>query len=230
VGRKKAEEHAHSESWLVSYCDMISLLVTFFLMMMTFSSSEKGDVREAGVGILAARGGIWKNPIMFPEQVDVDPQVVSAIARDLGALVGGDGETQTSSVKPIIDGFTIGFDLDASFAPGSAEPTAALRANVIKLGAILERYDRLIVFEGFTDDKFEPSVQYPTETAVSIARARAGARILLENSLVPPDRVQIAGIGKLRPRAPNETALGRHSNRRVEVRVVSLAKPRPLGG
>ena len=34
---------------------------------------------------------------------------------------------------------------------------------------------------------------------------------------------QIAGLGPIRPRAPNDTPLGRTSNRRVEVRVVSLA-------
>ena len=48
MAKKKPEEPAHSESWLVSYCDMISLLVTFFLMMMTFSTKEKFDVKEAG--------------------------------------------------------------------------------------------------------------------------------------------------------------------------------------
>src|SRR6187397_2286014 len=53
--KKKPEEHSHSESWLVSYCDMISLLVTFFLMMMTFSTKDTADVREVGVGLLKGR-------------------------------------------------------------------------------------------------------------------------------------------------------------------------------
>ena len=60
--QKKPEEHGHSESWLVSYCDMISLLVTFFLMMMTFSTKDNMTFKEASLGLLRGRGGIWKNP------------------------------------------------------------------------------------------------------------------------------------------------------------------------
>ena len=56
------------ESWLVSYCDMISLLVTFFLMMMTFSTKEKFDVKETGVGLLRGRGGIWQNDMAIPQK------------------------------------------------------------------------------------------------------------------------------------------------------------------
>ena len=167
--RKKPEEHSHSESWLVSYCDMISLLVTFFLMMMTFSTKDTADVRE-----------------------------------------------QT-------DGFSISFDLASSFAPGSAEPTQALEQNMRTLGSFLQRYTQLVVIEGFTDDRFQPTPQYPDAEAISIARAQAAAKILLQGSLISPEQVQIAGLGPIRPRAQNDSPLGRTSNRRIEVRVVSLA-------
>ena len=64
--KKKPEEHSHGESWLVSYCDLISLLVTFFLMMMTFSSKSTGDLEQ--IGASNDRGWI-PGRIVFAERI-----------------------------------------------------------------------------------------------------------------------------------------------------------------
>ena len=221
--RKKPEEHAHSESWLVSYCDMISLLVTFFLMMMTFSTKDTADVREVGVGLLRGRGGIWNTKLFFPVQDEVDPQTVSAIARDVASASERQETGSRSNVREQVDGFSMSFDLRSSFAPGSAEPTQELLANLRLVGSFLQRYTQLVVVEGFTDDRFQPTPEFPDAEAMSIARAKAAAKVLLESSMIPPEQVQIAGLGMIRPRAPNDTPMGRTSNRRVELRVVSLA-------
>jgi len=221
--RKKPEEHSHSESWLVSYCDMISLLVTFFLMMMTFSTKETADVREVGVGLLRGRGGIWNSKVYMPLHEDIDPQTVSAIARDVAALAENQQPGQGSNVREQTDGISMSFDLASSFAPGSAEPTPALAENMITLGKFLQRYTQLVVIEGFTDDRFQPTPEFPDAESISIARAQAAAKILLGHSQISPEQVQIAGLGPIRARAPNDTPLGRTSNRRVEVRILSLA-------
>jgi chemotaxis protein MotB len=221
--KKKPEEHSHSESWLVSYCDMISLLVTFFLMMMTFSTKESADVREVGVGLLRGRGGIWNTKLYFPVHEEVDPQTVSAIARDVAKLSEDQKDGSRSNVREQTDGFSMSFDLASSFAPGSAVPTAALVQNLRTLGSFLQRYTQLVVLEGFTDDRFQPTPDYPDAQAISVARAQAAAKVLLENSMISPEQVQISGLGPLRPRALNDTPLGRTSNRRIEVRILSLA-------
>jgi len=221
--RKKPEEHAHSESWLVSYCDMISLLVTFFLMMMTFSTNQTADVREVGVGLLKGRGGIWNTKLYFPVHEDVDPQTVGAIARDVAKLSEDQKDGSRSNVREQTDGFSMSFDLASSFAPGSAVPTAALVKNLKTLGGFLQRYTQLVVIEGFTDDRFQPTPEFPDAESISIARAQAAAKALLEGSTISPEQVQIAGLGPIRPRAQNDTPLGRTSNRRIEVRILSLA-------
>jgi chemotaxis protein MotB len=225
MAKKKQEEAGHSESWLVSYCDMISLLVTFFLMMMTFSTKDRLDVKETGVGLLHGRGGIWKNMMALPQEHEVEPSVVDALARDLAQLAEAQGEHASSSVQARLDGLTITFDLASSFAPGSAEPRPALREHLVDLARSLERYTHLIVVDGFTDDRFQPTPEFPDANVMGLARAQAAARVMLENSALPPQLVQVAGIGTARPRASNDTPAGRTSNRRVEVRVLALARP-----
>jgi chemotaxis protein MotB len=224
MAKKKQEEHAHAESWLVSYCDMISLLVTFFLMMMTFSTKDHFDVKEAGVGLLRGRGGIWQNSLAIPQQHDVDPSIVDSLARDLAAQSQEQNSDPDTSIKGQFDGFTMSFDMRSSFAPGSADVNAALQENLITLASALQRYTHLIVVEGFTDDRFQPTPEFPDAETLSLARAKNAARVMLEQSLLPPELVQVAGIGNARARASNDSPTGRTSNRRVEVRVLALAR------
>jgi chemotaxis protein MotB len=230
MAKKKQDEPGHSESWLVSYCDMISLLVTFFLMMMTFSTKDQFDVREVGVGLLRGRGGIWQNMMVLPQQHEVEPSVVNALARDLASLAKEQGDDVSTSIREQLDGLTIGFDMAASFAPGSAEVNPRLRRDLRTLAQSLQRYTHLIVVEGFTDTAFQPTPEFPTAEAMGLARAAGAARVMLESSLLAPDLVQIASPGSERPRASNDSPVGRTSNRRVEVRILALAKPEAAPG
>ena len=222
--RKKPEEHSHIESWLVSYCDMISLLVTFFLMMMTFSTNSENDVREAGIGMLRGRGGIWDNSISMPEEVAADPDVREALAQDLAKLCMADENgKQPVSMQGELDGLSLSFDLDSSFAPGSTALTAGMQKNLTVLGKILERSKQLVVVEGFTDSQFLSSQDHPDPESLGIARAEEAARFLLAHSALTRDQIQIASPGMLNPRASNDTVMGRKSNRRVEIHVLARA-------
>lgn len=230
---KKQEEHGHSESWLVSYCDMISLLVTFFLMMMTFSTSNQHNMTEAGIGLLKGRGGVWKNSLAFPAESTIDIAQLGIFAREVCALMSTMGGGQPMTVKPIQDGFTIGFDLGSSFAPGSDEVTPQLRQELLHVGRVLSRFGFTIVVEGYTDSMFKPTRFYGDDIAMGLSRAREAAAVLLDGCGIPPNRVYVSSFGSLRPRAPNDTPTGRMSNRRVELRVVPTIRrsaPSAAGG
>ena len=80
-----------------------------------------------------------------------------------------------------------------------------------------------LFIEGHTDDRVRPTADHPDAEALSAARAISAARVLVEAGRLPPDLLQIAGRGSERPRRPNDTAVDRTWNRRVEVRLVALA-------
>lgn len=221
---KKQEEHGHSESWLVSYCDMISLLVTFFLMMMTFSTSASGDVKETSIGLLKGRGGVWKNKMSAPQESTVDIVQAEALAKEVSRALYPNPGGQPFTVGNILDGFTIGFDSEASFAPGSDAVNRSLKERLLTTARILVRFHFTVVVEGYTDSAFKPTRYYPDDIAMGYSRAREAAAILVDEGRLPADRVQISSQGQLRPRAPNDTAAGRRSNRRVELRILPGGK------
>lgn len=227
--QKKPEEHSHIESWLVSYCDMISLLVTFFLMMMTFSTKDKYDLKEASLGLLRGRGGIWKNPTAFPTQNEIDLLQVEMFAKEIAALVHDKHDEQSMSVKAVTDGFTMSFPVDCAFSPGSDQVRAPLHKHLVEVGRVLARYEFTVVVEGFTDTYFRPTRLYKDDVAMGLARAREGANVMIDECGVRADRVQVSSVGSLRPRVSNDSALGRQSNRRLELRVLPSGRRKSVG-
>ncbi len=78
--------------------------------------------------------------------------------------------------------------------------------------------DRMISIEGHTDTlPVARDSQYPTNWELSSARAASAARYLENRSGVAADRMQVVGHAEHRPTAPNETAEGRATNRRIEI-------------
>lgn len=228
--KKKPEEHAHGESWLVSYCDMISLLVTFFLMMMTFSSKSAGDLQEIGLAVLDGGGGPFDGPRTLPMGERLDRSEVEELARALEEFLSQRGEDELATIKPCIDGFSIGFDLASSFESGSAVPTNTLADNLRELSPILARWSRLVIVEGFVEGDFQPTGEHPDADSLGLDRAAAAADILFASADLPRSRVQLASHGTSKPRAPESSPVGIASNRRIEIKIVSLSPSRePLG-
>jgi len=225
--RKKPEEHSHGESWLVSYCDMISLLVTFFLMMLTFSTKSSDDIREVGLQILGGGGGVLEGRTL-PFGEHLDREAVAGFADDLAQFLDQRGVDESASIRRVKDGFSIGFDVESSFEPGSAVPPAPLVANLRELAPILSHWTQMIVVDGFVEGDFTPSARYADAESLGLARASAAANILLAAAKIPPAHLQIGTAGTSLPRADESTPLGRASNRRIEIRVVSLAAPHKL--
>jgi len=228
--KKKPEEHSHGESWLVSYCDMISLLVTFFLMMMTFSSSSTEDIKEVGIALLSGGGGAFQDSRTLPMGDPVNREAVVGLASDLKAYLERRGVDESSSIRRAKDGFSIGFDLNSSFERGSAVPTAKLVENLRELAPVLARWSRLVVVEGFVEGDYLPSETHPDADSLGLARASAAAEVLLASADIARSGLQIASHGTSRPRADESTEVGRASNRRVEIKILSLAPWRDVRG
>lgn len=226
MGKKKHEvPEGAGEGWLVSYCDMISLLVTFFLMMMTFSTSDKGDVKAIGVGLLKGRGGVFPNLTGFGPPIEIDRSMLENLARDLDLHRAADTERRVV-LDAAVDGLAIEFGSECSFAVGSFEVSATLAAELAKLAPLLAKHDQLVLVEGHTDTSEEES--HDVER-LGLERASEAARVLLASSRLRPDQVQISSLGSTKLRAVEGTALGRKLNRRVALRVLAVTRTHALG-
>ena len=242
--QREDEDGPGAPEWIVTFSDMISLLVTFFVMLMSFSTMEDRQemlittaFSNSGSGVVINLKGHsaveppkddWMRAT-HPRRGGLRPHVrpddeLLENLEEMGQKGGEDYEE--IDFNQALDGLQISFASEASFAPGSAEVPAGLRERLVELAGVLEHYAHLVVVEGFTDTEFEPTAEYPTAEGLSAARASAAARVMADESSLGADVIQVAGLGASRPRETNDTASGRSANRRVEVRVLALSRAR----
>lgn len=245
MAAKEPEQAAGAPDWIVTFADMISLLVTFFILLMTFSTMETYDAFQT-TGNLFGSAGVLRNDTgdTMTEPPDVDMMMAMDAMRgaavphtrpaedlldDLSLQAAKpDDEHATVDLNAVADGILIRYDERASFDPGSAEISPYLDVALRELSTVLEHYPHRIVVEGHTDDSFVPTSRFPSAEIVSLTRAEAVAELLIATSELDPLQVQIAGYGKDRPRDDNDTPEGRRLNRRVEIRILSLSEARAL--
>jgi len=227
--------------WMVTYSDMISLLVTFFILLMTFSSPMNDNNFPIAGGMFGPGGIMDSNGSSAADPPKDDIMSAMDIRRGAGVPHSRPADKLTESseemgqkrdnrvefdLRDVKDGLVLHFDEASSFKPGSAKVNQVLHAKLGELGRVLENYAFLIIIEGFTDTAFNPSPTFPTPQAMASARAYGAARSMLEQSKVSKKMIQIAGLGPEKPLNNNESASDRRLNRRIEVRIVSLSRQR----
>jgi len=78
--------------------------------------------------------------------------------------------------------------------------------------------DWVLRVDGHTDDQSINNEEFGSNWELSTARATSVVQYLIDQGL-PPDRLAAAGFGEWQPLAGNDTAAGRESNRRIELKI-----------
>lgn len=214
-----AEEHGEG-NWLVSYADMMTLLVGFFVILLSFSTMDPEKFEEARKSITAEFGGTYQVPYS-----DLADRIREAIKK-LGI---GD----QLIIKISDAGLEISFRGTVFFDTGSVDLKAEAKPVLDNLLQALnaEQNSLDITVEGHTDDV--PIVHgklYRNNWELSSLRA---CRVLESfiNAGIPKDRLTAVGYGEARPLVPNRDASNESipenqaQNRRVVIRAIRHAEP-----
>ena len=239
--REPDPEPPGAPEWVVTFTDMISLLVTFFVLLMTFSSMEEYDMLRYQSLVQGSRGTLdnFRGPraieLSDPDIISdthpldgaLDPHSRDDIPEERSEFGRADGpNTVEVDLNEIGDGMLVTWDRDAAYRVGALEPNSTLKQALAQVGEVLRHYPHLIVVEPHTANDFVPGRGYATAEDFSMARARAAADYLIEAGGITPERIQLAGYGASRPRSLNDSVTGRMSNRRIELRILAVPRSR----
>lgn len=130
-------------------------------------------------------------------------------------------EAKPPPPDPVVQSNLMTLDGKLVFEAGSAVVTMQGRQSVKSLVPeilirLAQEQDRVLIVGGHTDDVPIKHAPFISNRALSFARASAVAQLLIDSGL-PAQRVVAVGFGASRPRIPNEDAVSRHLNRRVEL-------------
>jgi chemotaxis protein MotB len=236
--RKPPEEEPPkgSPEWIVTFSDVTSLLVTFFVMLLTFSTLEKQNFQKlagslaGGFGVLGPKFKTNKSALMHKDQLRSDrlrdEGVDEPFMRSLDDLEDEVMNLKTKErletelkMDRIEDGLRIRLEGDRLFNPASAELRGEFIPVLKELAEILSYYRNDLVVEGHTDTKFTGTQRYPTGFELAGTMAQKVAEVLITEAQIPSHRVGAASFGASRPIDDNQTPMGRARNRRVEILV-----------
>jgi len=234
--RHEAATHENHERWLLTYADMITLLVAFFIMLYSISNVEKQKLVRFSNGVQASLGvaGGGPSPIgrapdrvgKRPNILQSDPSAAEKIYASVTRLVKQRNLQSEVSVSMDPDGAIIRLASGGMlFEVGTADLKPRTREILDALyGAIAPEVAanriRKIRVEGHTDDAPIRTEHFPSNWQLSTARATNVVQYLAERHPILNARLEAAGCADIRPVASNATPEGRAKNRRVEIRVL----------
>lgn len=217
-------EHENLERWLVTYADLITLLLIFFVVMYSISRADLAKFQQIATSLRAAFNlDVLSAPLPAQSAVtplEQDPRFTAylSVRAQVASLFTRLGlDQQGAEVELTTEGIVIHLSDAVLFPPGQAQ----LRPDALRildgLAAILEPLQTPIRVEGHTDNTPPPSSLYPDNWELSAMRAVNTVRYFTDVANLPPQRFSAAGYGEFRPRASNDTVEGRRKNRRVDI-------------
>jgi chemotaxis protein MotB len=239
--------HGNSERWLLTYADMITLLMAFFIMMYSMSVLNLEKFREVAFSIRSGFGGVLQGggkhlfttppgkrsirQTMKTMNLEVETKAVEQAkkqVKDLAITAGLEGKLEVGQeARGLV--ITVATD-DLLFRRGSADMTGDAVDLLAQVTGMLSAVQSDIGVEGHTCDLPIHSGQFPSNWELSSARASRVVRFLMQHGFAG-ERLSAVGYADTRPREANDTEAHRSRNRRVEIVIMdpSAMKPEDSG-
>ncbi len=240
----------NTDRWLMTYADLITLLLAFFVMMYAISKIDlrkfdkmslhlqgefnagdatrrDGTLTDSGAGVLKiGQLKLVAQRLQSPSFGPVKGRVNMGPSSNINPTSGfselpADSLSQPFTVEMNERGLVIHVMESALFASGQADLGAPARETLDRIAQEIRDLPNQIRVEGHTDDRPITTSRFPSNWELSSARATAVVRYFIDAHALTPDRVSALGYGEFRPLLPNDTPENRAKNRRVDIVILT---------
>ncbi len=228
-----------SGRWLVSYADLITLMMALFLVLYGMSQTDVERYRQLaeafrealngggmparivdpGITEEGAGGEARPNPVNPSEGFPPRTSDAADVASDLSGLLASAGLGNSVSVQNNIEGVMLSLSETLVFEPDSADLKPQATAVLDEISRLLNGIPNDVRVTAYTDDTAPTDPRYATNWELSAARATAIVRYLAANG-ISAERLSATGRGEQDPIFPNTTPANRALNRRAEIAVI----------
>jgi chemotaxis protein MotB len=220
----RQDDHENADRWLLTYADLITLLLGLFVILYTVSKidGEKygrmitalGGIFGRDPAVVVAGSPIFGQPGAAPvesERQQVEKEIASSIPID----------NSTISISQNERGVTVHIMDELLFRSGSADLRPEALSLLADLAAVLKKLPNDIRVEGHTDDIPIHTAMFPSNWHLSVARAVNTAHYMVNTCQLVPERVSVVGYSEYHPLVPNTNEANRSKNRRVDIVIIT---------
>ena len=244
--KKKSRHEEHmSESWLLPYSDLLTLLLALFIVLFAMSSvdSSKFDKISRAFNMAFEGGtGVFQNPSPIPEErltgikgeegtdkekekeknpADMEKEKLSDIQEKMNAYIAENELDEKLNTSLTDGGLLLTIRDNVLFDSGVAEVRKRDESVAREIASLLVMEPpRNIMISGHTDNVPIRNVEFESNWELSVMRAINFMKLLLENDKLDPSLFSANGFGEYKPVVSNETEAGKARNRRVEILIL----------
>jgi len=195
-------EHGGRERWLISYADVVTILLILFIAIA--AQSLKARVEP---------------PLVLPKQVPpkqevkVDPRANLHRVEDRLRARGLDVELE-------VRGLIISIPQAILFQSGDDRLNPSALPVISQIASVLLDIDNKIALVGHADAIPIHNRRFKNNWELSAARSLSLLSLLTAEYGIPESRLSVQSYGTASPKKPNDTETGRAENRRVEILIL----------
>ncbi len=237
VSKIRKEEKADLNAWMVTFGDLLMLLLTFFVLLLTMKNTDQVKAREMFDHILQYSNGkqiefvpiVGGGPSFENGKTKVAPikvkntTVLSSLIDRINGLQAIPVKGGNKNLKELIEitddkrGVKVIIESDRVFKSGSDQIKKESVPMLNAVGKLFRFVENDIIIMGHTDNVPISVKKFPSNWELSVHRALSVLKFLTSNNVgLRAERLATGGFGKISPRFPNDTPKHRAINRRVE--------------
>lgn len=233
------EEQNKTDRYLITYSDLITLLLGLFVILYAISQVDESKFKEIskafsvyfnpnqktpleGPGVLPGNKGNIPDPV----GINSNKKTLDEIKADAETALKKYIDSGSIKVKKTDNGVVLMLPEMLLFNSGKADINASAAPLLDSLAKILSVAEMQITVAGHTDAAPIKTLKYESNWHLSAARAANVGYSLIERGM-PPQSLVVCGYGDQRPISPNTTEEGKMRNRRVEITISNLPSNAP---
>ncbi len=234
--RKDSEEKkSGAPEYMLTYGDMMTLLLCFFVLLLAMSSIDSAKFNVAASSFQNAFSGVLKDFPTIPIHKNIliprlggdeqNKRMALQAARQIREILKKEKLDDAIKVKVTDKGMAIKVADPVGFDLGKAEIKPQFKAVLNEVVAIINKMpQKEIRVEGHTDNVPIRTRQFPSNWELSAARALNVVKYFYSRGGIHPSRLSAVGYGEYKPLVPNNTQKNRQLNRRIEIFVEYIEK------
>lgn len=206
----RSADEKEDSTWLITYADMMTLLLTFFVFLMSISTPEPAKyiemMRRLGDALGAGKGAFEA----------VEEETLASIMQKIETYINSENLSNDIILTQDSRGIVLYASDNIFFKSGDTAFMDDAKIFFNNISKILKNVSYKILIEGHTDDVPIQSDKFPSNWELSANRAGSVVRYLINTGNISPSRLVPAGYADIKPRFP-PTPENRAKNRRIEI-------------
>lgn len=224
---RKIDVPAGAPAWMVTYSDLVTLLLTFFVLLLSMANMDPTRFTAASSSLKDAFG-MHKDPARVdfaipvlpsqpisqfsPIQIQTTEKVYEKVKSQIDSLRLNNN---IGVIKKDDDSIILRINDSVLFGPGQSTLAAKSLPILRDIADIIRPLPMDLRIEGHTDDIPLQNSQFGNWD-LSVDRSVSVLRFFTHSDLLPLDRMAAVGYGKDRPIVVNRDEASRAQNRRVD--------------